>query len=122
MSRWYARASVSTLNWINPPWSTLMSVAKPWIDALPAPLTSHSLGGLPTLVFSHATGLTMGGSHGAACATGARAAPSSATDATASAEILHADLRSGMDGAYGARNRMTPDLRPVMRVDVIGIR
>ena len=45
-----------------------MSVVKPWMVALPEPLTSHSLLGLPGCVFSHATGLTTGGSHGAASA------------------------------------------------------
>ena len=45
-----------------------MSVAKPWIVLLPAPLTSHSLAGLPGLVFSHATGFVIGASHGAAAA------------------------------------------------------
>src|SRR5262245_5784163 len=47
-----------------------MSVAKPWMLASPAPLTSHSLAGLPGLVFSQATGLVTGGSHGAAAPAG----------------------------------------------------
>src|SRR3954452_11282954 len=45
-----------------------MSVAKPWMEPLPEPLMSHSLAGLPALVFSHATGLVTGASHGAAVA------------------------------------------------------
>ena len=73
---------MSTLNWIGWPWSTLMSVAKPWMAPLPAPLTSHSLAGLPALVFSHATGLVIGASHGAAAA-GEAAEPSSRAAATA---------------------------------------
>ena len=48
------------------PWSTLMSVAKPWMLESPAPLTSHSLGGLPGLEFSQTIGLRTGGSQGAA--------------------------------------------------------
>src|SRR3954451_5401868 len=49
---------------------TLMSVAKPWIEVLPEPVTSHSLAGLPGLVFSQATSLTTGASHTAAAARG----------------------------------------------------
>ena len=45
-------ASVLTLNWTVAPWSTLMSAAKPWMLASPAPATSHSLAGLPALQFS----------------------------------------------------------------------
>ena len=43
---------VSILNEIVPPRLTLMSVAKPWMFASPAPLMSHSLEGLPALQFS----------------------------------------------------------------------
>ena len=74
-------AGVSTLNDTVCPWSTLMSVANPWIASLPDPLMSHSEAGLPTLVFSHATGLVIGASHGAAAA-GAAPAPRSRADAT----------------------------------------
>ena len=59
-----------------------MSVAKPWMASLPDPLTSHSVAGLPGLVFSHATGLVIGASHGAAAA-GDAAAPSSRAAAVA---------------------------------------
>ena len=36
------------------PTLTLMSVAKPWMLSSPAPSMSHSLGGLPGLLFSQA--------------------------------------------------------------------
>ena len=82
MSIRYALAVVSTLNETVPPWSTLMLVAKPWIDVEPAPLTSHSLGGLPGLVFSQATGFVIGASHGAATAGDAGMTSSPAVTAT----------------------------------------
>src|SRR6266498_1279228 len=66
MSSRYDLAAVFTLKRTMAPWFVLMSVAKPWMAELPNPLTSHSLGRLPVLVFSHATGLTTGGSHGPA--------------------------------------------------------
>src|SRR5215471_5216799 len=48
---------------------TLMSVANPWMEESPEPLMSQVLDGVPGLVFSQATGLTIGGPHGpAACA------------------------------------------------------
>ena len=47
---------------------TLMSVAKPWMEALPEPVMSHSLLGLPGLVFSQAISLTTGASQAAAAA------------------------------------------------------
>ena len=68
MSRRYAVAGVSILNPTVSPRLTLMSVAKPWIELLPAPVMPHSLSGLPGFVFSQATGLTTGASHGAAFA------------------------------------------------------
>ena len=39
------------------PWSTLMSVAKPWIDGSPAPETSHSDCGVPGSEFSETISL-----------------------------------------------------------------
>ena len=66
MSSRYDDALVSTLKPTVCPWSTLMSVAKPWIEDDPAPLMPHSLSGLPGRVFSHATALVTGGSQGAA--------------------------------------------------------
>src|SRR5215475_8249541 len=48
-----------------------MSVANPWIVLLPAPLMSHSDGGLPGFEFSQTIGFAIGGSHGAATAAGA---------------------------------------------------
>ncbi|GAA2109882.1 hypothetical protein GCM10009841_31500 [Microlunatus panaciterrae] len=50
---------------------TLMSVAKPWMEALPDPEMSHSLLGLPGLLFSQAISLVTGGSQAAAAAWGA---------------------------------------------------
>jgi hypothetical protein len=57
-----------TLNRTVSPLLTLMSVVKPWMFEEPEPLTFHWLDGVPALVFSQATGLTIGGSHGAASA------------------------------------------------------
>src|SRR3954452_11239548 len=56
MSKRYPVADVFTLNVTVPPRSTLRSVAKPWIDASPAPLTSHSLAGFPGRQFSATMG------------------------------------------------------------------
>ena len=60
---------MSILNSTVSPVSTLMSVAKPWIDASPAPLTSHSEAGLPGRQFSATISLS-GVSHGPAAETG----------------------------------------------------
>ena len=79
---------MSTLNETVWPWSTLMSVANPWIALLPAPLTSHSEAGFPGLVFSQATGLVIGASHGAAAAGEAPAPSTRAAAAAASPRIL----------------------------------
>src|SRR4051812_34569104 len=68
MSSRYDVAGVSILNPSVSPTSTLICVAKPWIEALPAPVIPHSLSGLPALVFSHATALTTGASQAAAAA------------------------------------------------------
>src|SRR5262245_28822735 len=69
-----------------------MSVAKPWMLASPAPLTSHSLGRLPVLVFSQATGLVTGASHGAADTTGTvwRGRRGSSTPAASRSRAAHA--------------------------------
>src|SRR4051812_12570547 len=67
------RKVVNVLSILKPtvePRFTLMSVAKPWIEVLPTPETSHSLAGLPSFVFSQATSLTTGASHAAAAARG----------------------------------------------------
>src|SRR4029453_18253268 len=61
MSRRYATAVVSILKLTTSPLLKLMSVAKPWMLEFPAPLTSHSLAGLPGFEFSQAIGLTIGG-------------------------------------------------------------
>ena len=66
-----------------------MSVAKPWMLESPAPLMSHSDAGLPGFVFSHATGLVIGASHGAAAAGDAPAPRSRAAAVAASPKDLH---------------------------------
>jgi hypothetical protein len=47
---------VSILKWIVEPAFALMSVAKPWMAELPAPLTSQTLCGVPARQFSATTG------------------------------------------------------------------
>ncbi len=59
---------VFTLNPMVEPRFTLMSVAKPWMDALPEPVMFHSVLGFPVLVFSQATSVSTGASHAAAAA------------------------------------------------------
>src|SRR3954447_6243440 len=70
MSRRYDVALVSILKPSVSPTLMLICVAKPWMLLLPAPVTPHSLSGLPGLVFSQATGLVTGASQGAATAAG----------------------------------------------------
>ena len=73
-----------------------MSVAKPWMLAEPAPLTSHSLGGLPGFEFSQTIGFAIGGSQGAACAVAgaaAKAAASPSVVATTAVATASLDLR-----------------------------
>src|SRR5687768_14372316 len=94
MSSRYDDASVSTLKPTACPWSTLMSVAKPWIEDDPAPAIPHSLSGLPGRVFSHATGLVTGGSHGAAAA--GVAAVTMASPADARTSVTSRARRRGM--------------------------
>src|SRR5262245_11616690 len=74
-----------------------MSVANPWIVLLPAPLISHSDGGLPGFVFSQTIGFAIGGSHGAATAAGAVIAMLSValTTAVAANAATHATRRRG---------------------------
>ena len=106
MSKWYALAGVSTLKRMVCPWSTLISVAKPWIDALPEPLTSHWLAGLPVFVFSHAIGLAIGASQGAAEA--GEATPSSSTAARATTASLAAKETKGTSRRYGFSRARRP--------------
>src|SRR5438046_1137526 len=80
MSRRYAVEGVTTLKWTVWPLFTLMSVANPWMLGSPAPLTSHSLAGLPGLEFSHAIGFVMGGPQ-APCARASDAKTSAKTAA-----------------------------------------
>src|SRR6476469_2107630 len=61
---------VSILKPIVAPRFTLMSVEKPCRLELPAPLTFQVLSAVPVLVFSHATLLVIGVSHGAAATGG----------------------------------------------------
>ena len=56
----YAAASVLILKSIVCPWSTLMSLAKPWIVGSPAPETSHSDCGAPGFAFSQTIALAQG--------------------------------------------------------------
>ncbi len=70
MSIAYAVAVVSILKWTVSPLFTLMSVPKPWIDGSPSPSMSHSLFGLPTSVFSHTIGFSIGTSHGPTASAG----------------------------------------------------
>src|SRR3954454_8578831 len=104
MSKWNAVAPVSTLNFTVSPWLTLISVAKPWMAELPAPLMSHSLAGLPTLVFSHAIGLVIGASHGAAWAAGDER-PSPTIAASATRTNLVADGTGGIAATIRAQQR-----------------
>ena len=90
---------MSTLKPTVCPWSTLMSVAKPWIVEDPAPVMPHSLSGLPGRVFSHAIGLVTGASHGAAVA----GADSVTTDRTVETS------RTGRNAAH-RRGRSTAQL------------
>ena len=62
---------VLILKWTVSPWSTLMSVANPWMLGSPPPLTSHSLCGLPGFEFSQTIAFWIGGSQGAAWASSA---------------------------------------------------
>src|SRR3954451_21266183 len=67
MSSRYDFATVLTLNDSISPRFTVIWVAKPWIAAVPDPLTSHWLEGFPGFVFSHAT--DAGTAHGSVAAT-----------------------------------------------------
>src|SRR5215470_8478645 len=100
MSRRYDVARVSTLNPIVPPWSTLMSVAKPWMAELPDPVMPHWLSGVPGLVFSQATGLWIGASHGAASAGGADGTTMVRVAATSTAATYPGQLRRLRDRAW----------------------
>src|SRR4051812_20944049 len=68
MSRRYALVDLILKETVCP-WSTLISVAKPWTLLSPAPAMSHSEEGLPGCWFSHATGLDPdgGGTHVTPC-------------------------------------------------------
>src|SRR6478609_1964198 len=87
MSRRYDDAGVSILKPSVSPTLTLIWVAKPWMLLLPAPVIPHSLSGLPGLVFSQATGLTTGASHGAATAAGGATTLSPATTSAPTAAM-----------------------------------
>ena len=96
---------VLTLKPIVEPRLTLMSVANPWIDALPEPVMSHSLRGLPTRVFSQATSFTTGASHGAAAAGGCRSPPAGPCPAEATTTMTVATE------AMAARTAIVRDAR-----------
>src|SRR5512132_3822484 len=82
-----------------------MSVANPWIVLLPAPLISHSDGGLPGFEFSQTIGFAIGGSHGAATAAGALMTTLSValTTAVAANPTTHGTRRRGKRGVAGPR-------------------
>ena len=88
-----------------------MSVAKPWIDALPAPVMPHSLSGLPALVFSQATRLRTGGSQGAATAGVAAVTMARAADARISVNST-ARRRGTASSFFPAHGPLSPERRP----------
>src|SRR4051794_37378822 len=73
MSSWYDLAGVFTLKRTASPTLTLISVAKPWMVELPAPLTSQVVDGVPGWMFSHATGV--GAAQGSAAAAAGDTSP-----------------------------------------------
>ena len=101
---------VFTLKPIVEPRLTLMSVANPWIDALPEPEICHSLLGVPGFVFSQAISLTTGASQGAAAAFVA----GSATSRTMPKESANAALSSRRENSalLNEARESTPRHRP----------
>jgi hypothetical protein len=90
-----------------------MFVAKPWIDVEPAPLTSHSLGGLPGFVFSHATGFVTGASQGAAAAGEAEMTSSAPVTAAIATEDRQQDASNLTARRYARWSGAAPPVRPV---------
>src|SRR3954471_4270254 len=101
MSSRYDFATVLTLKDSVSPTLTLISVAKPWIAAVPEPLTSHVLCGVPGFVFSHATELRTAQGSAAAAALVARPATSIAAARTSAtrAEVRRPDVHRAMPAA-----------------------
>ena len=85
---------MSTLKWTVSPWSTLISVLKPWMLAEPEPLTSHSLAGSPGFEFSQTISFAIGGSQGAACAVAGLSADTAANASMATASAIAAAVAS----------------------------
>ena len=80
---------MSTLKRTVWPWLTLMSVAKPWMLGVAGAADVPLRAGLPGFVFSHAIGLVIGASHGAAAAGDAPAPRSRAAAVAPSPKNLH---------------------------------
>src|SRR4051794_5695317 len=68
MLTWYFDAAVLILNFSTSPTSTLIAVAKPWIDASPIPSICQLAGGIPGFEFSQAIGLVTGAAQGSPAA------------------------------------------------------
>ena len=64
MLTWYFEAGVLILNFSVSPTSTLIAVAKPWIDTSPIPSICQLAGGIPGFEFSQAIGLVIGTAQG----------------------------------------------------------
>ena len=94
---------VFTLKPMVEPRLTLMSVAKPWIEALPEPVMFHSLLGLPVLVFSQATSFSTGASHAAAAAGRGTAAMNAAPKLRAEEDGQQAAATAQRPGSGGPR-------------------
>src|SRR3954451_18093789 len=101
MSSRYDLAGVFTLKRSVSPTLTLISVAKPWIAAVPDPLTSHVLCGVPVWVFSHATEVaTAQGSAAAAAGTASPATSIAAGTISATrAQLTRPDVHRAVPAA-----------------------
>ena len=80
------------------PWSTLMSVAKPWMLGSPAPVTSHSEAGFPGRQFSATISLA-GGSQGPAAPAGSATAKTADTIVTTTSRTRARHHGRAADGA-----------------------
>src|SRR3954454_21128560 len=100
MSMWKFVVSDLILKPIVSPGCTLICVAKPWIESSPASPSEDSCqfdGGVPALLFSHATALVTGG---------VQASAREAAGATARTSSVAANARTATSGrASRARNR-----------------
>src|SRR6266516_2129218 len=110
MSSRYDRALVLTLKLSVSPMFTLIWVANPWIPEVPEPEMSHSLAGLPGLLFSQATAFVTGGAHGSTAAS-ERPASGGAANGSAAATTMAAKTDSRV---FAAADMDTP-YRPPAR-------